>query len=315
MKKQTKKYTAKVLTIIILFITALSFPINHPSTAKAAHLLPSSLSLELNKKYSGSVQALYDQSIDAWSVRYFNVETEYKPDDFFLISFEIEGIDDFTSVTMQNSADNGNESILPNTYHDYRSRFFNVIQATEDNRGDNNPTLSFRLNFEGNTNNIPDSVMITLTDLRIISVTDHVAGYGVNNWIPPSKYLDYETFYSDSVYPELTDYDQYTVEYFTVNDSSYEIGDQFLIFCRVSGANIFRQVAIMSSLSDWSWDRSPQIWINGGIPNGQLVGGLVEACSAGDFINFSIRFHYPITPIPYFNIPYVDINDLIIIPV
>lgn len=103
-------------------------------------------------------------------------------------------------------------------------------------------------------------------------------------------YMDFGIKYTGQVVA-TADADQtaWSIEYFNVTDSAYEVGDAFYLSAKISGATNFKQVAMQSSVNNWNWNAAPKKWSNDGTADGTVVAGKVVATQSGDNIAFKIQ--------------------------
>lgn len=103
-------------------------------------------------------------------------------------------------------------------------------------------------------------------------------------------YMDFGIKYTGQVVATAdSDQTAWSIEYFNVTDSAYEVGDAFYLSAKISGASNFKQVAMQSSVNNWNWNAAPKKWSNDGTADGTVVAGKVVATQSGDNIAFKIQ--------------------------
>lgn len=86
----------------------------------------------------------------------------------------------------------------------------------------------------------------------------------------------------------------WNIQYFNVEKSAYNVGDEFYVSCTFSGASKFQQIAIQSDVNNWAWDAAPKIWSDTGVTDGTVVAGKITATDAGDNLAFKMQFDHQI---------------------
>lgn len=113
MKKEVKKFLAKVVTAAMLLSTVVGIGTTPEKSAKAAEL-SSYLNMEFGIKYTGQTTAEVNSTGDAWNIQYFNVaDSAYASGDVFYVSCKISGASNFKQVAVQSSANNWDWNSAP----------------------------------------------------------------------------------------------------------------------------------------------------------------------------------------------------------
>lgn len=289
MKKQVKRFFAKVVTAAMLMGTVAGVGFVPEKTVSAAQLSEYK-NVEFGIKYTGQTKAVKNASGDAWSIEYFNVtNSAFETGDTFFVSTKISGASNFKQVAMQSSVNNWDWAGAPKKWTEAGTADNTVVSgmvtATED--GDN---ISFKIQLDNAVNATEAAeVDITLTDLYIMKVSK---GSDTSADLPGNKQLDMGTRYTGTV-DAVANGDVYEAQYFNVNDSSYSAGDTYIISYKLSGANGFKQVATQSNLNNWSWSDAKKVWSGEGLANGLDVSGDFVAASSGNGISFKVRLDTP----------------------
>lgn len=289
MKKQVKRFFAKVVTAAMLMGTVAGVGFVPEKTVSAAQLSEYK-NVEFGIKYTGQTKAVKNASGDAWSIEYFNVtNSAFETGDTFFVSTKISGASNFKQVAMQSSVNNWDWAGAPKKWTEAGTADDTVVSgmvtATED--GNN---ISFKIQLDNAVNATEAAeVNITLTDLYIMKVSK---GSDTSATLPENKQLDMGTRYTGTV-DAVANGDVYEAQYFNVNDSSYSAGDTYIISYKLSGANGFKQVATQSNLNNWSWSDAKKVWAGEGLANGLDVSGDFVAASSGNGISFKVRLDTP----------------------
>lgn len=289
MKKQVKRFFAKVVTAAMLMGTVAGVGFVPEKTVSAAQLSEYK-NVEFGIKYTGQTKAVKNASGDAWSIEYFNVtNSAFETGDTFFVSTKISGASNFKQVAVQSSVNNWDWAGAPKKWTEAGTADNTVVSgmvtATED--GDN---ISFKIQLDNAVNATEAAeVDITLTDLYIMKVSK---GSDTSADLPGNKQLDMGTRYTGTV-DAVANGDVYEAQYFNVNDSSYSAGDTYIISYKLSGANGFKQVATQSNLNNWSWSDAKKVWSGEGLANGLDVSGDFVAASSGNGISFKVRLDTP----------------------
>ncbi len=289
MKKQVKRFFAKVVTAAMLMGTVAGVGFVPEKTVSAAQLSEYK-NVEFGIKYTGQTKAVKNASGDAWSIEYFNVtNSAFETGDTFFVSTKISGASNFKQVAMQSSVNNWDWAGAPKKWTEAGTADDTVVSgmvtATED--GNN---ISFKIQLDNAVNATEAAeVNITLTDLYIMKVSK---GSDTSATLPENKQLDMGTRYTGTV-DAVVNGDVYEAQYFNVNDSSYSAGDTYIISYKLSGANGFKQVATQSNLNNWSWSDAKKVWAGEGLANGLDVSGDFVAASSGNGISFKVRLDTP----------------------
>lgn len=286
MKKQVKRFLAKVVTAAMLLSTVASIGVTPEKSVKAAEL-SSYLNMEFGIKYTGQTTAEVNSTGDAWNIQYFNVtDSAYESGDVFYVSCKISGASNFKQIAIQSSANNWDWSSAPKKWTNSGTADNTVvagkIKATQD--GTN---LSLKMQFDNvvDEDESADQQSITLTDLYIMKVSQ---GSQTSTAIPESKQLALGTKYTGTVAATANE-GVYEAQYFNVSDSSYSAGDTYIISYTLGGATGFKQVATQANLNGWSWDDATKVWASDGLATAQDVAGDFVASSAGNGVSFKVR--------------------------
>lgn len=286
MRKGVKKFTARIVAVVLVLVTVASVGMVSGKNAKAAEL-SSYLNMEFGIKYTGQTVAKADSSKSAWSIEYFNVaDSAYEKGDVFYISGKISGASNFKQVAMQSSVNNWDWAAAPKKWSDDGTADGTVVagKVVATQSGDN---VSFKIQLDNlvNADDQSENQDITLTDLYIMKVSK-ASEEAVE--LPENKLVDLGKKYTGTV-SAVKNEDVYEAQYFNVNDSAYSVGDTYIISYTLGGATQFKQVATQSSLNSWSWADAVKVWAGSGLAEAQDVTGAMTAVSAGDGISFKVR--------------------------
>lgn len=251
--------------------------------------LPDNKQLELGTRYTGTVNAVANE--DVYEAQYFNVnDSSYSAGDTYIISYKIGGADAFRQVATQTNLNGWSWSDSKKIWQG------EGIPEGLDVSGDfvaasagNGISFKVRLDSLKDDEATPEGdVTLTLTDLIVVKVgnDDSVA-------LPSYKMIDKGRRYTGSVTAE-EDGGAWVVQYFNVNDSAFEVGDQIKISFKVSGASAFKQLAVQSGYDNWSWDNAPKIWRNDGIADDTVFSAVMTATRADDNLAFKLWFDSPV---------------------
>lgn len=286
MKKEVKKFLAKVVTAAMLLSTVVGIGTTPEKSAKAAEL-SSYLNMEFGIKYTGQTTAEVNSTGDAWNIQYFNVaDSAYASGDVFYVSCKISGASNFKQVAVQSSANNWDWNSAPKKWTNSGTANNTVVagKITATQAGTN---LSFKMQFDNVVDEaaVTDQQSITLTDLYIMKVSQ---ASQTSTAIPESKQLTLGTKYTGTVAAAANE-GVYEAQYFNVSDSSYSAGDTYIISYTLGGATEFKQVATQANLNGWSWDDATKVWASDGLATAQDVVGDFVASSAGNGVSFKVR--------------------------
>ena len=279
----TATSTTQSITLTDLYIMKVS------EASQTSTALPESKQISLGTKYTGTVAA--DSNSGVYEVQYFNVsDSSYSAGDTDIISYTLGGATGFKQVATQSNLNGW-------SWDDAKKVWAGSGLATsQDVTGDfvassSGNGISFKVRLDtlvDSTEELGDSINITLTDLVVVKVAndDTIA-------LPSSLTINKDRNYSGAVTAEQSS-DSWNVQYFNVNDSAFEAGDQIKVSFDVSGASGFKQLVVQSTADNWAWDSAPKIWRNDGIEDGTTFSAIITATQAADMFTFKLWFDNPV---------------------
>lgn len=287
--RHVKKFTAKVIAVAMVVLTAAGLGVKPEKQVNAAEL-SSYLNVEYGIKYTGETDAKANSAGSAWDIQYFNAaNSAYKTGDIFYVSVKLSGVSNFKQAAIQTSVNNWDWSSAPKKWSDDGIADGTVVagKVAATQNGDN---VSFKIQLDNavDAEKATATQKVTLTDLFIMPMGNEEQE---TVDLPESKLLDLGTKYEGIVTAEKNaDNDQvYEAQYFNVKDSAFSEGDTYIISYKLSGATQFKQVATQTSLTSWDWDNAVKVWAGSGLPDGQESTGAVTATRSGDGVAFKVR--------------------------
>lgn len=275
------------ITLSDLYIVKLG---NNKAEATA---LPEDDQITLGTQYSGSVTAkLNETQKDVYETQYFAVnDSAYDEGDTYIFSYTVEGANGFRQVVTQSNLNDWDWAASPKLWAGEglaeSQSFTGAITAVSSGDG-----VSFKIRVdspvEESTEEAPakESIELTITNLIVVKV--------VNNepiQLPEILQINKNRYYQG---PVTAEYDEETeswdVQYFNVNNSKIEKGQQFKISFNVSGATAFQQLVVQSNVNGWAWDEAPKIYEEGGIPDKTTFDAIITATEDQDQITFKLWF-------------------------
>ncbi|MCM1245776.1 MAG: endo-1,4-beta-xylanase [Roseburia sp.] len=280
-------------------VAAVSSPVNIDLTdlyimkvskeSAAAKDLPEDKQLDMGTRYTGQVDALAKNGV--YEAQYFNVNnSSYSADDTYIISYKISGANGFKQVATQTNLNDWGWTDAKKSWNE------EGISDGLDMSGDfvaassgNGISFKVRLDTLKDAAEEPDgNVTLTLTDLIVVKVTN-----SDSIDLPASKLLSKGRSYSGTV-NAAKDGNKWVAQYFNLENSAFEKGDQVKISFKVSGASAFKQLAVQSSFDNWAWDSAPKIWRNDGIADGTELSAVMTATCDEDNLSFKLWFDNPV---------------------
>lgn len=256
----------------------------------AAKDLPEDKQLDMGTRYTGQVDAVAKNGV--YEAQYFNVNnSSYSADDTYIISYKISGANGFKQVATQTNLNDWGWTDAKKSWNE------EGISDGLDMSGDfvaassgNGISFKVRLDTLKDAAEEPDgNVTLTLTDLIVVKVTN-----SDSIELPKSKLLSKGRSYTGSVDAVMKDGNKWVAEYFNLENSAFEEGDQVKISFKVSGASAFKQLAVQSSFDNWAWDSAPKIWRNDGIADGTELSAVMTATCDEDNLSFKLWFDNPV---------------------
>lgn len=251
--------------------------------------IPESKQISLGTKYTGTVAATANEGV--YEAQYFNVnDSSYSTGDTYIISYTLGGATGFKQVATQSNLNgwswDGAKKVWAGSGLATAQDVTGDFVASSSGNG-----VSFKVRLDtlvDSTENLGDSINLTLTDLVVVKVanSDSVT-------LPSSLTINKDRNYTGAV-SAVKDSNSWNVQYFNVSNSAFETGDQIKISFEVSGASAFKQLVVQSSANNWSWDEAPKIWKSAGITDGTKFSAIITATQADDNLSFKLWFDNPV---------------------
>jgi hypothetical protein len=242
-----------------------------------------------------------------------------------LVSFTLNNADIFQQVAVQSSSNNwdwvGAAKIYRSGGIAQGTRFAGIIEATTDIPGYDPevdpypPYLTFKIQLENWTLDaaeIPNYpvVDVSIDDFKVTPFRSDPATIINGNPMP----VGLNNLYSGTVYAGYDSELPNTLSAFMTIDADYVEEDEFFVFYKVGGVDNFRQVSVRSDVNEWIANPTTSVWVNEGIQDGQVGGGLYSATKIGSDHTIRLDFDNPITePENITDYVPVEIQELIIV--